>query len=404
VNSEDEVAIQNFLSERKENIKFSEGQYALLCANNTSIGDARVVLQCEGQNPFLLVIQVRYTAANKYIGLPEITNYCLQVQEVIKPAYPGFQVIPVMITNRPLAEGADLEAWKKFPNLILVTEKDVNILLPRLSHRIWSEEVFIYHTPSINPDKNLIFPWNDLYKFTVKEGNKDSRSILEERAHDNGLALFEIKGDGNCQFAAVSHQLFGTPTFHLDLRASAVNWLIDNNLQQFVGDQSWDEYIYGMSMLEWGDNITLQAMAEVNCVEIIVISSYSGDEYISIITPTVFKKQIQLAYHMDFHYDSLIPLADKSKPRKRKYAKIEDKSTATEEEIKKLTKRNASSKIEDELSEEEIKEKESQTSENQESKKHAHQLNHCGCHKTNCTSDRCKIVHAGIVKTRKISN
>ena len=65
--------------------------------------------------------------------------------------------------------------------------------------------------------------------------------ILTARLARIGLVLVNIFGDGNCFFRSVSHQIYHTETHHAQIRALAIQHLI-NYPEHFIEsntDQSW---------------------------------------------------------------------------------------------------------------------------------------------------------------------
>ena len=76
-----------------------------------------------------------------------------------------------------------------------------------------------------------------------------------------------IVGDGNCFFRSISHQLYATEVRHPQIRALAIQHLI-NNPEHFVEyntDQSWLHYLQSTSTLgTWADHIIIQAVANTN--------------------------------------------------------------------------------------------------------------------------------------------
>lgn len=106
--------------------------------------------------------------------------------------------------------------------------------------------------------------------------------------------LYDPPGDGNCQFAAVAHQLrlIGIHRSPITLRSEVVNDLIHNpyttvahvHLREFVGD--WSQYILSMSQDgTYGDHVTLQRAAHIYNVQFIVHSSL-GPTATQVISPT----------------------------------------------------------------------------------------------------------------------
>ncbi len=105
-----------------------------------------------------------------------------------------------------------------------------------------------------------------------------------------------ISGGGNSQFEAVSDQMYGDVTHHINLRRQAVRWLKENkNTTLTCGERPRDFHYKGerKSCLKnmkrstpdprgalydgwWGNTLTLHAMANMLSVRIIICSSGSG--------------------------------------------------------------------------------------------------------------------------------
>eukprot|EP01120_Amphizonella_sp_Union-15-10_P002403 TRINITY_DN12600_c0_g1_i1.p1 TRINITY_DN12600_c0_g1~~TRINITY_DN12600_c0_g1_i1.p1 ORF type:complete len:150 (+),score=35.78 TRINITY_DN12600_c0_g1_i1:3-452(+) len=127
-----------------------------------------------------------------------------------------------------------------------------------------------------------------------------------------------IPGDGNCQMSSISDQIYGDIQHAKYVREKAVswlrknpNWLLPNGAQMkdFVHDKTWEEYCNEISKDGiWGDHLTLVAIAEVFGANIQVISSVSGDNYTTQITPRITliqNKTLLLSHYAEFHYGSL---------------------------------------------------------------------------------------------------
>lgn len=120
------------------------------------------------------------------------------------------------------------------------------------------------------------------------------RNDQHEAFRYQGFAIsFNPAGDGNCQFAAVAHALqdFGIYRSNETLRREVVQYLSDNPnaadgspLELFAA-MPWAEYLNTMAQNStYGDQLSLQAMANLYLVEIIVISSL-GPEGRTVISP-----------------------------------------------------------------------------------------------------------------------
>ncbi|GIL49543.1 hypothetical protein Vafri_5896 [Volvox africanus] len=76
----------------------------------------------------------------------------------------------------------------------------------------------------------------------------------------------EVAGDGNCQFRALSDQLYGTPEYHASVRQAVVNTLRDraSSYSCYVPGE-YGPYCTSMAKSgTWGDHVTLQVTIAVD--------------------------------------------------------------------------------------------------------------------------------------------
>ena len=96
-----------------------------------------------------------------------------------------------------------------------------------------------------------------------------SVSLLETRLSQLGRIPLDVGGGGDCFFRAVSHQLYGTPNNHYQVRSLGIHHLL-HNPEQFIESNtghSWQEYLNNMSCEgTWADAIIIQAVA--NCLSL----------------------------------------------------------------------------------------------------------------------------------------
>ncbi|KAM3245268.1 hypothetical protein ACQJBY_056530 [Aegilops geniculata] len=145
----------------------------------------------------------------------------------------------------------------------------------------------------------------------------DEATMDHERLSDR-LKLYEltenkVKGDGNCQFRALSDQLYQTPDHHEFVREQIISQL-KSNREAYDGyvPMAYDEYLEKVSRNgEWGDHVTLQAAADKYGVKIFVMTSFKDTCYIEI-QPKVQKsnKVVLLSFWAEVHYNSIFPQND----------------------------------------------------------------------------------------------
>jgi len=127
-----------------------------------------------------------------------------------------------------------------------------------------------------------------------------------------GMVEYPIKGDGACQFASVSDQLYQSVAQKDHLRSLAIKQLIQypEYYVEFVEESNYMDYCKKMSLsTTWGDHITLQALSDALNIVINLITSYSYQPHIEIRpnNSKTIKNHIWLSFHGEVHYNSLYP-------------------------------------------------------------------------------------------------
>uniref|UniRef100_A0A0E0GEY0 ubiquitinyl hydrolase 1 n=1 Tax=Oryza nivara TaxID=4536 RepID=A0A0E0GEY0_ORYNI len=147
---------------------------------------------------------------------------------------------------------------------------------------------------------------------SVDEATMDHER-LTERLRLYELVEHKVKGDGNCQFRALSDQLYQSPDHHEFVRQQIMSQL-KSNRDAYDGyvPMAYDDYLEKVSRNgEWGDHVTLQAAADKYGVKIFVMTSFKDTCYIEI-QPKVQKsnKVVLLSFWAEVHYNSIYPQND----------------------------------------------------------------------------------------------
>ncbi|KAK8533567.1 hypothetical protein V6N13_064205 [Hibiscus sabdariffa] len=142
---------------------------------------------------------------------------------------------------------------------------------------------------------------------SIDEAMSDHERLLS-RLQLYGFVELKVQGDGNCQFRALSHQLYHTPDNHKYVRRQIVNQL-KSNPEAYEGYVPMDyaDYLKKMSKSGvWGDHVTLQAAADAYGLKIFVITSFKDTCYIEIL-PNYQKSKgvIFLSFWAEVHYNSI---------------------------------------------------------------------------------------------------
>lgn len=159
-----------------------------------------------------------------------------------------------------------------------------------------------------------------LSEFKLSESQKMSEIICKR-----GLEVFEVPPDGDCMFAAISHQLMTragvkysvedlrrmTSQHILDNRDSFVPFLINEDTGCMMADDKLEEYCQQIkSTKAWGGQLELRALSEVLQRPIEVVQA-TGPEVIIGDHLKPSEKKLLISYHrhsytLGEHYNSLI--------------------------------------------------------------------------------------------------
>ena len=152
-------------------------------------------------------------------------------------------------------------------------------------------------------------------------------SAFLERLRQNGMVEKQIEADGNCQFRALADQLFNDQDRHAELRTAAVNQLRSDReyYGEFVHDEGWDSYMQRMKQDgEWGDQRTLQAVADAYKVTVHLYSANPDElEFPRVLPHRYIVEGIQvirivrLSHHPELHYNSVHPSSKAQQQQER---------------------------------------------------------------------------------------
>ncbi|XVE68835.1 hypothetical protein DITRI_Ditri09bG0101900 [Diplodiscus trichospermus] len=156
---------------------------------------------------------------------------------------------------------------------------------------------------------------------TIDEEISDQRRLLN-RLQLYGLVENKVQGDGNCQFRSLSDQLYHSEDHHRFVREQVVSQ-IELNPEMYRGyvPMAYGDYLKKMSKNgEWGDHVTLQAVADSYGVKIFVVTSFKDTCYIEILPHTQKSERIiLLSFWAEVHYNSIYPKGELPIKEKRKW-------------------------------------------------------------------------------------
>ena len=136
---------------------------------------------------------------------------------------------------------------------------------------------------------------------------------VEQRLQQFQLMPLDVGGAGDCFFRAVSHQLYGDPVRHLDIRAAGISYMRENP-ERFIEsntEHSWLQYLNNMSMQgTWCDGLIIQAVADQLNLRILIAESHEHFRQFSIIRAVSLTQRptdIYLGHIDEYHYVSTLP-------------------------------------------------------------------------------------------------
>ena len=106
--------------------------------------------------------------------------------------------------------------------------------------------------------------------------SQNNSDTLRSRLSVYGLRPVDVGAGGDCFFKSVSHQLYGDPNRHLEIRAAGVQHLIDNPECSIESNTegSWLGYLTNRFLQgTWADHIIIQAVANAMGLNIHIVES-----------------------------------------------------------------------------------------------------------------------------------
>ncbi|XP_052185462.1 OVARIAN TUMOR DOMAIN-containing deubiquitinating enzyme 9-like isoform X3 [Diospyros lotus] len=175
---------------------------------------------------------------------------------------------------------------------------------------------------------------------SADEETSDHQRLLD-RLQVYDLVELKVKGDGNCQFRALSDQIYRSAEHHQFVRQEVVDQLrLHPELYEGYVPMAYGDYLKHISRIgEWGDHVTLQAAADAYGVKIFIITSFKDTCYVEILPHVQKSKRSDVILHfLDQHTEeSKIKTENKAKKKGEKNlesTKGADGHTYKENEIK----------------------------------------------------------------------
>eukprot|EP00667_Euglena_gracilis_P010046 EG_transcript_10216 len=153
----------------------------------------------------------------------------------------------------------------------------------------------------------------------LRRNSQSARDLSALQTRLDGLHLQQMawEDDGNCQFRALSYQLFRDPRYHFDLRRMAVEEIRNFQFRYmhfFQGATDFKNYVTRMAQDgTWGDDVTLRAICDRFGVAAHVITAAETDWHVCF-NPTrqihPARRHIFLSLVYPVHYNSVTHLLE----------------------------------------------------------------------------------------------
>lgn len=152
--------------------------------------------------------------------------------------------------------------------------------------------------------------------------------LLDQRLSNHDMAAEHMVDDGNCQFRALAHQMYGSQNLHWEVRMFVMDHIREHaDEYQLYCDEDINSYAARMSMDKtWGDEVTLKAAVDAFGVTAHIVTSndenwhlvYTPEENHSQRKPDPIgetaRKKLFLAYISPVHYNSIVARAPAPAP------------------------------------------------------------------------------------------
>ncbi|XP_071721652.1 OVARIAN TUMOR DOMAIN-containing deubiquitinating enzyme 12-like [Rutidosis leptorrhynchoides] len=161
------------------------------------------------------------------------------------------------------------------------------------------------HLPNLAPVRHV--PRINTFIPNLSDASLDHQRLLE-RLRVYGLCEMKVSGDGNCQFRAISDQMYRSPEYHKQIRKDVVKQLKDHRTlyEGYVPMKYKRHYKKMAKSGEWGDHLTLQAAADKFAAKICLLTSFRDTCFIEIMPQDQApKRELWLSFWSEVHYNSL---------------------------------------------------------------------------------------------------
>jgi len=185
------------------------------------------------------------------------------------------------------------------------------------------------------------FPLEVIHRTPSREEMiKDGIKLLEQRLSHMQMETAQMKDDGNCQFRALSHQMYGTQDYYPEVRQAVVGHMLQHKDEfgMFL-DEPIDEYLTRMSRDRvWGDELTMKAAVDAFKLRVHAVTSnqenwhllYENDDAEPPVERDWFhgtensrfpeaRRKVFVTYIAPVHFNSILPDREKAAACTKRY-------------------------------------------------------------------------------------
>lgn len=166
--------------------------------------------------------------------------------------------------------------------------------------------------PCHEEDENTVslVDFNDVHDHSRPTTKAVTLRNFSKALKERGLEIREQEGDGNCLFRAVSLQVYGDPSMHMDVRHQCLDHMAkdEEHFSQFVEDEDFSKYLKRKRTAGvHGNNPEIQAISELFNRPVEVFTPDNGATPLNIFQSEYKTSDvpIRLSYQ-DNHYDAVV--------------------------------------------------------------------------------------------------
>jgi hypothetical protein len=166
--------------------------------------------------------------------------------------------------------------------------------------------------PCHEEDENTVslVDYNDVHDHSRSSTKAATQRSFSKALRERGLEIREQEGDGNCLFRAVSLQVYGDPSMHMEVRHQCLDHMArdEEHFSQFVEDEDFSAYLRRKRMAGvHGNNPEIQAISELFNRPVEVFTPENGATPLNIFQSEYKTSDVPIRLSFqDNHYDAVV--------------------------------------------------------------------------------------------------